>query len=144
MNRKTPWRHYGVYAFIQDSGQVLVVGKTRGPYDGWLDLPGGGMETGETAKLALQRELHEELGARIEKQESWRSFSLVVTSDSQGQPIQFTHEGLIAPVILQQPGRVAQPKQDEDVSQALWVPKNRLLRQGGVSAPLRHALAMVS
>lgn len=44
---------------IDDSGRVLVV-KESGR-SGW-DLPGGGMDHGETIKQALAREMNEEVG----------------------------------------------------------------------------------
>lgn len=40
-------------------GEVLVVKETD---RAWWDLPGGGMDHGETIKACLARELHEEVG----------------------------------------------------------------------------------
>jgi ADP-ribose pyrophosphatase YjhB (NUDIX family) len=42
-------------------GHVLLVLKGKGPFEGLWDLPGGGIELDETAEVALQRELDEEV-----------------------------------------------------------------------------------
>lgn len=47
-------------AFIQnEKGEVLVVKETGRD---WWDMPGGGMDAGETTRATLQRELFEEVG----------------------------------------------------------------------------------
>ena len=47
---------------INQDGDVLLV-KER--HNDW-DLPGGGIDYGETPQQALERELHEEIGQRLE------------------------------------------------------------------------------
>lgn len=42
-----------------DRGEVLVVKETGRD---WWDIPGGGMDHGETIKEAIAREMHEEVG----------------------------------------------------------------------------------
>ncbi|MEM6767398.1 MAG: NUDIX domain-containing protein [Bacteroidota bacterium] len=64
--RKITHRHYGVYGFIlNECAEVLVVVKTRGPYTGRYDLPGGSPEEGETAEETLKREIMEETGREL-------------------------------------------------------------------------------
>ena len=54
-----------VAALIVHDGQVLVTRRKYPPAAGTLDLPGGFVDPGETARKALQREIHEELNLRI-------------------------------------------------------------------------------
>jgi ADP-ribose pyrophosphatase YjhB (NUDIX family) len=53
----------GVYAVIFDEGQVLLA--HRRDID-WWNLPGGGMEIGETVEEAIRREVLEETGLDVE------------------------------------------------------------------------------
>jgi 8-oxo-dGTP diphosphatase len=52
----------GVFAIIVHDGQVLLA---RRRDIGWWNLPGGGMERGETVDEALRREVREEIGIEI-------------------------------------------------------------------------------
>ena len=54
--------HLGVYGLIQDESKtkILTIKKSRGPYKGKLDLPGGRPEGSESFIQTLSRELKEE------------------------------------------------------------------------------------
>jgi 8-oxo-dGTP pyrophosphatase MutT (NUDIX family) len=134
--------HEGVYALIKRDGDLLVIRKSRGPYEGWLDLPGGSKEPGETSDVALERELHEELGARIKMRGQWKPFSLFVTADSKGRPIRFEHQGFIVEVLIHDGASMLPTKLDEDASEVLWVPISELQSCGDVSALLRYAMSL--
>ena len=54
--------HLGVYGLIERGEEFLVVNKSRGPYKGLLDLPGGRPQHGEEPFKTLKRELKEETG----------------------------------------------------------------------------------
>ena len=51
-----------VYAIIFERGKVLLA--HRRDID-WWNLPGGGMESGETVEEAMKREVHEETGLEV-------------------------------------------------------------------------------
>ena len=55
-----------VAAIIIKDGKVFATQRGYGDWKGWWEFPGGKMESGETPKEALIREIHEELDAEIE------------------------------------------------------------------------------
>ena len=55
--------HIGAYWIYVKENKILLIKKARGPYRWMYDLPGGGIEYGETIKDCLKREIHEETWA---------------------------------------------------------------------------------
>ena len=58
-------KHIGVYGVIIKDEKIALIKKNGGGYHGKLDLPGGGMEYGESALDTLKRELMEEAGIEV-------------------------------------------------------------------------------
>lgn len=61
--------HCGAYGFIIKDDKIALIKKARGGYTGLLDLPGGGIEHDETPIEGLHRELMEEAGVTVTKEE---------------------------------------------------------------------------
>ncbi len=59
-------KHVGCYGIVKKNNKVLLIKKGRGAYKGKLDLPGGGIEYGETAIETIKREFMEEVGINIQ------------------------------------------------------------------------------
>ncbi len=57
--------YLGVYGLYVKDSQILVIKKSRGPYTGQFDLPGGGIEFNETIHDCLSREITEETGCTL-------------------------------------------------------------------------------
>ena len=55
-----------VAAVILDKDKVLATARGYGEYKGWWAFPGGKIESGETSKEALIREIQEEFDIHIE------------------------------------------------------------------------------
>ena len=69
--------HFGVYGVIIKNDKILLIKKTRGPYTGLYDLPGGSQEQGESYADTLKREIKEETGCTLEKYANERSKSII-------------------------------------------------------------------
>jgi ADP-ribose pyrophosphatase len=59
--------HFGIYGAAVKNGKILLIKKTRGPYTGMYDLPGGSQENGESYFDTLKRELKEETGCTADR-----------------------------------------------------------------------------
>jgi 8-oxo-dGTP pyrophosphatase MutT (NUDIX family) len=131
--------HFGVYGIHAEGGRVLAVRKTRGPYRGLLDLPGGTPEAGEERDETLARELREETGGRILAAGPFRAFDVLVTRDSVGAPIRFRHTGIWCPVLLTDVDHDLPAH--EDVDGLEWVPLRDVTSRKDLSAALMRVIA---
>lgn len=62
-----------VGVLIRPNGDFLLTSRPADKvYAGFWEFPGGKLETGESARQALQRELHEELGIHIGPASAWQ------------------------------------------------------------------------
>lgn len=112
-----PHLHTGVYGAWLQHGRLVTVEKARGPYTGWLDLPGGAPEPGETIEQALRRELVEECGAELADVWSWHEHTFQVDRASDGSAIDFRHRATIG--LVRVTGEVTPVRDVEDVARVV-------------------------
>lgn len=109
-------------------GRLLCIGKTRGPYRGRYDLPGGGQESGESLVQTLKRELLEETGYKV-KPLSQPSIADVFVQELGQETILYHQFALYDIELLPDQGAVASLALLEgknDSSGAFWVPLDDL------------------
>lgn len=56
----------GVYGVCLKEGKMLLIKQKKGPYNGKLDFPGGGIEFGESPEQAMRLELAEEVAMEFD------------------------------------------------------------------------------
>jgi 8-oxo-dGTP diphosphatase len=88
MERVTRFGSYGI--LVQDC-KILLTLKRDGPYKGLWDLPGGGIEFGESPEQAMKRELLEESALEIVDMD----FSTLATAVGCYGNLEFHHVGII-------------------------------------------------
>ena len=61
-----------VGVLVRGDGDFLLTSRPAGkPYAGYWEFPGGKLEAGEDVRAALDRELNEELGVRVDTAHAW-------------------------------------------------------------------------
>lgn len=87
----------GVYGVAKEKGKVLLVIQKSVPFAGLFDLPGGGIEFGETPSQALHREFIEETGMDFKSMNPLDNFSALTHVPSlNGKPGYTFHQiGLV-------------------------------------------------
>lgn len=71
----------GVYALVMRQQKILLVKQIKGPYAGKWELPGGGIEPGETIETALRRELREEIGMEFDSMTPFLNLTTLGSGD---------------------------------------------------------------
>jgi mutator protein MutT len=95
--------------------QVLLVERGSEPLKGFWSLPGGALEVGERAEEAIQREVEEETGLKVEVGSLVTVFERVM-HDAEGRP---EYHFVILDYLCESNG--AEPRAADDVARARWV-----------------------
>jgi ADP-ribose pyrophosphatase YjhB (NUDIX family) len=115
--------HFGVYALIfdkKDPKRILLINKTRGPYKGMYDLPGGSPEPTELLEETLVREVKEETSCDVKgsKQIGAASALFNYTNNEKGKTL-FRHIGVIYQCLIS--GTPRSDGDGEDAGGCIWL-----------------------
>ena len=112
--------HIGVYGIIIKNNQILLIKKSRGPYKGKLDLPGGSLEHGESIDKDLFREILEETGIKISKFKLFDNYTHKVDFTDERGKISMYHIGMIYKIISFDDKNLKLQGDSEDSLGAKW------------------------
>lgn len=124
MNKKI---YIGVYGIILNEGKILLIKKARGPYKGMYDLPGGGVEYGESFEKTLGREFFEETGLEIKSPKFIQNNQFTVEyKNSKGEECGIHHIGIYYSVELKGDNNIKTGADGEDSLGAEYIDINKL------------------
>lgn len=113
--------HFGVYGIILKDNNILLIKKSRGPYKGKLDLPGGRPELNETHLETLIREVIEETGVVIIEAELFNNYKIIVTYNNEsGIEETIHHTGVVYLVKSYNDSKILTDMHIEDSLGAEW------------------------
>ncbi|MBP9791648.1 MAG: NUDIX domain-containing protein [Rickettsiales bacterium] len=118
--------HFGIYGIIlsPDQKKILLIIKSRGPYTGHYDLPGGSIEDSELLEDCLNREIKEETGCAVTNNRQLKTISSFFDYHTDKETCRLRHIGVIYYVEI-----IGEPKQDgdgEDSNGCIWCDINSL------------------
>ncbi len=123
---KTMKVHLGIYAVIEKGHSILLVKKSRGPYRGMWDLPGGRPVHGETIPQTLQREVKEETGIELIDAVPQTNQAFVVEYKDGEEAVSLHHTCLIYKATRFDSSYFQENINEEDVAGCAWIDKSQL------------------
>lgn len=118
--------HLGIYAIIEKEQSILLVKKSRGPYQGMWDLPGGRPCHGETILQTIQREVKEETGIDLIDVAPHLNQAFVVEYKNGDETISLHHTCLIYKATRYDSSQFQENIAEEDVAGCSWIQKSQL------------------
>jgi ADP-ribose pyrophosphatase YjhB (NUDIX family) len=110
----------GVGAIILRRDRILMAQRGKEPLKGWWSLPGGALETGETLRDAVRREVREETGFEIRPLGVFEIFERIIR-DAAGTP---EYHYVLIDYMCRIIGGAA--RAGDDVCRIEWVPRGEL------------------
>lgn len=114
--------HLGIYGVILNDDNILLIKKSRGPYKGKLDLPGGKLEHGENLLDGLAREIKEETGLTTKNFKLYDNCNVTVDFNDGGKEISMYHVGLLYLAGVVSVGDIKETTDEEDSLGSFWYP----------------------
>jgi 8-oxo-dGTP diphosphatase len=126
MNKKIEKFHLGIYAIIKLEDKILLVKKSRGPYRGTWDLPGGKPIAGESIFQTLQREVKEETGIKLIEMMPYENHAFSVEYVDGRKSILLHHTCLIYRATQFDMSEMQENINEKDVAGCAWISKSEL------------------
>ena len=123
----------GVGAIIVHKEKVLVVRRANPPLQGDWSIPGGLVETGETTREAVVREIHEETGLTVEPVELIEVFERILRDRDSRVQYHFVAIDYLCRIVS------GESRAGSDVSQIRWARLDEL-QILGISSETRHVI----
>ena len=116
------YTHLGVYGIVKQDNKILLIKKARGPYTNLFDLPGGGIEFGETPEQALIREMAEETGLSVTNYRLSFCDSVCFKHDvtSDGSVEELHHIGIFYDIVVEDGVAIKSESDGLDSNGAFW------------------------
>lgn len=146
MNSQIKRIRTGVKAFIVHEGKILVVKERLADEGGRIihDLPGGGIELGESLREALVREVFEEVGLNVEVGSPVGGWDFILKKPD--EHIHIVCLGYQCALLGDSKINTNNnPAEYEDIFEVLWLPKDQILgsKEIFINADMRKALEHV-
>jgi ADP-ribose pyrophosphatase YjhB (NUDIX family) len=118
--------HLGIYGVMLTDSKILMIKKSRGPYTGQYDLPGGKLEHGEILEQALAREFDEETGVEVQGSKLITNMTTTASFEYEGEAIDMYQVGLIYKVTKFDTSKIKEDMNFEDSLGAAWIDPNNV------------------
>jgi 8-oxo-dGTP diphosphatase len=121
--------HLGIYGIIIENQKILLIKKSRGPYIGRLDLPGGKPEFGETPFETVKREILEETGIVLVEAHLRAAVSTVAQDTGNRTFENIHHIGILYTISKWDKNEIIKSMNCEDSLGADWYALSSLTRE---------------